>query len=74
VDIVVVEVVDTLTGLIVEVIEVNEETSRVSLLESLVLLAIKFKSPDFFVSLRSSYSTCKSLTPWSSKLAGAKMS
>jgi len=56
VDIVVVEVVDTLTGLIVEVIEVNEET-RLSLLGSLELLAIKFKSPDFFVSLRSSSST-----------------
>jgi len=56
VDIVVVEVVDTLTGLIVEVIEVNEESSRVSF-ESLELLAINFKSPDFFVWLRSSIST-----------------
>lgn len=71
---IVVVVVDTLTGLIVEVIEVNEETSRVSLFESLELLAINFKSPDFFVSLRSSYSTCKSLTPSSSKLAGVKAS
>jgi len=68
VDIVVVEVVDTLTGLIVEVIEVNEETWRDSF-ESLVLLAINSMSPDFFVSFRSSNSTCKSLkSSW--KLAG----
>jgi len=68
VDIVVVEVVDALTGLIVEVIEVNEETWRDSF-ESLVLLAINSKSSDFFVSFRSSNSTCMSLnSSW--KLAG----